>query len=90
MYVTQGASHPDSVVEGSSGCIRLLAEEQAGAVDQAQVLVQDNLLRGAGDAWPVADLDCPRPLQAVDQRALANIGQPHNACIAAGPAVGQR
>ena len=55
-------------------------EDNSGAVQQSDLLVQVHLLDAGGDTWRVACRGGVLALQAVDQRALAHIRQPHNAC----------
>lgn len=53
-------------------------EDDSGAVQQGHLLVQVDLLDYCCDTWRVACRGCMLALQAVDQRTLAHIWQPHN------------
>ena len=60
-------------------------EDDAGAVQQGDLLVQVDLLHGGRDTWRVACRGRMLPLQAVDQGALAHVGQPHHTCSTFAP-----
>lgn len=73
--------HLDAIPEGSPGVSRLTRrKDNAWAVQKIDVLVQVDLLHGAGHPWCIANLRCPGSLQAVDQGAFPNIRQPNDAC----------
>ena len=82
LLLTMLAPYLDTVPEGMSSCISSCAvtvsKDNARAVQQAQVLVQDHFLNCTGHPRGVTHLSHPGSLQTVQQRALAHIGKPNH------------
>jgi hypothetical protein len=73
----------DAISESGPGVSRLAGgEHHPRAVQQVDVLVQADLLHRLGDTRGVPHLCHSGALQAIDQGALAHVGQTHDACKA--------
>lgn len=64
----------DAVAQRDLNTIGRFVEHDTGAIEQAHVLVEVDLLHGLCESRRSTNSDCTRALQAIDQTALTDVG----------------